>query len=500
MGKSSCGHLHFPNESAMKKRMKQQKRVFFLLILIVLAIGGGLYWGLALFHNPIVVDRVILITIDTLRADHLQAYGYIHETAPFFERMAKEGILFKNTVAPMSTTTPSHASLFTALYPLQHGVLKNGHLLSDDFLTMAEIFQEMGYKTAGIVSTVGHFKAGNLHQGFEYFNKPPKGTYSKEMGWYRGAKDTIDAAIEWLNTLSKNEKFFLWVHLFDPHTPLLPPKAHYEPLKALVERDTEQFYSFLVEQQRIEEDFFNKPAQMMIKITRYDAEIHYADAEIQRFYEHYQSKEWDTKNLWVITADHGEGLGNHNWGLHGKYIYNEQLRIPLLFYFSSGAGKGRVVEELVENVDIFPTVLELVKNETPLSSAIQGKSLLPLMFPQQNRTYSKEYAFSQRRIYDNKAPEKIIPEKTNYEDGEKYALQSKEYKYIYHTIRTDEFFDLRTDPYEINNLINSGSAEEQQLRTLLLEKIERLKEESASEQLLVDEETIEQLKSLGYTQ
>jgi arylsulfatase A-like enzyme len=443
------------------------------------------------------IDRFVLITIDTLRADHLGAYGYIQKTSPFFDQLAKRGILFKNHVASMSTTVPSHASLFTSQYPLQHRVLKNGHQLDNAFLTIAETFQEMGYYSAGIVSTVGHFKAGNLHQGFEYFDEPDEKSIF-EGGNYRRAEDTIQTAIEWLNTRDVNGKFFLWIHLFDPHKPLHPLEHHYNALLASSEHS--DLLTYWREQQQVVQDYFVNEEQMLQWITFYDAEIRYADHELQRLYQHYQQQGFDHKSLWIITSDHGEGVGNHRWWEHGKHIYNEQLRIPLLFYFSSEKGKNRTIETLGENIDIFPTLLELANNSDPVLNTLQGNSLLPLLFSQNVSTYVKTYAFSQRRLFDGPVPEEIIPEKTNYEAGETYALQSIQYKYIYRTHGVDEFFDLRKDPYETNNLIHKGEKEEKLFRQTLLQKIAELKQDTSTEYIHVDEEAIEQLKSLGYVQ
>jgi len=144
------------------------------------------------------IDRIILITVDTLRADHLGCYGYPRQTSPFIDKLARDGILFRRAFAHMATTVPSHASIFTSLYPIQHNVPNNRHRLDDSFLTMAEVFSTMGYQTAGFVST--HFfgtSSSNLSQGFDIFDAAIKKANKK--GRYRKAKSTVDAAIKWLN-------------------------------------------------------------------------------------------------------------------------------------------------------------------------------------------------------------------------------------------------------------------------------------------------------------
>lgn len=476
--------------------MTARKRKLILVCIFLVICSGGLVAFNILFQCEMTTDRIVVITIDSLRADHLGAYGYIRNTSPFFDQLAKSGILFKNHVASMATTVPSHASLFTSQYPLQHGVLKNGHKLGNEFLTMAEAFREMGYDTAGIVSTVGQFKEGNLHQGFNYFNEPEKLQIFK-VDQYRSAEDTIQVAIDWLNAKGRNDKFFLWIHLFDPHTPLHPPQQYYDSLLAS-SRSTD-LVTYWIEEQRVAEEYFSDQKQMIERITQYDAEIRYVDDELQRLFQYYKRQNFDRDSVWIITADHGQGVGNHRWWGHGKHIYNEQLRIPLLFYFSSGKGTNHTIDTLVEDIDIFPTLLGLSNNLSPILKTLQGVSLLPIVF-QDPSIDLKKYAFSQRRNFAGPVPQEILPEKTNYEEGETYSLQSTHYKYIHRTQGIDEFFDLRNDPYEMLNLINKGIEEEQSIRQALLQKIAELKQSSSNLSISVDEKAIEELKSLGYVQ
>jgi arylsulfatase A-like enzyme len=238
---------------------------------------------------------------------------------------------------------------------------------------------------------------------------------------------------------------------------------------------------------------------MFEKITKYDAEIRYADSELQRLFQYYQQRGFDNKSLWVITSDHGEGVGSHNYWGHGLNVYNEQLRVPLLFYSSQSHSRGQMVEQAVENVDILPTIIELTKGK-PCFDHEEGKSLVPLMYQDQPRTYGKTYAFSQRRIYNKIDPQVNNSKVKNYEAGEKYSLQSQGFKYIYRTAGPDEFYNLRTDPYEINNLINQGVDEEVRLRDALLSELAELSKSAHGASEIADKETIEHLKTLGYIQ
>ncbi|MHC4220645.1 MAG: sulfatase, partial [Planctomycetota bacterium] len=174
-------------------------------------------------------DRILLITLDTLRADHLSCYGYPRRTSPFIDSIAAEGVRFTRAFAPMATTVPSHASMLTGLYPLQHGVLKNGNRLSDDVGTLPEILASAGFETAGFVSTNRHFADGNLHQGFRHFDEPaPEGLELQ----YRCAEQTLDTARAWLAQTPPPPRLFLWIHLFDPHMPYVERQTHLDAATA----------------------------------------------------------------------------------------------------------------------------------------------------------------------------------------------------------------------------------------------------------------------------
>ena len=443
------------------------------------------------------IDRIIFVTIDTLRADHLGCYGYPRDTSPFLDELAEGGILFRNAVAHMSTTVPSHASMFTSLYPLQHNVLRNRTKLDDSLPTMAEALGTQGYRTAAFVSfwSFGP-SASNLSQGFETFDDDETTKSESKTQRYRTADRTIDAAIEWVDQRRPPDRFFLWVHLFDPHTPYLRRGAVLRKLKDRGETDS--LAEFLVGDHHVDLGIYGGDRKRMLEtMDLYDSEILFADTQLRRLYERLHEKELDSHTLWIVTADHGEGLGNHRWRGHGKHIYNEQIRIPLLFNFSSGARARSSVEETVEHVDLVPTVLELLGGEAFRDG--EGVSLVPLLSGARNTHHITKYAFTQRRPFDaDQRPARIVPQATQYEDGEKYSLQTDEYKYIYRTKGSDEFYDLKKDPYEVNNLIGSNTKAERTLRAEILARLRRLQQASGEVIEFVDEKALEQLRSLGY--
>ncbi len=468
----------------------RSRRLGWIAFPVILAAGWSC--GVLAPTRP-AVDRVILITIDTLRADHLSAYGYVRATSPFFDELAEQGVLFENTVAPIASTVPSHASLFTSLCPLQHGVLKNGHRLSRSHVTLAELFRDRGYLTAGVVSTLGQFGAGQLDQGFAYFDEPSEADVAHGIR-YRSAATVIERAIEWLETIHGQERFLLWIHLFDPHLPLRPPSDHYDLLRAAA--DGQGLESYWLETQHVDGDFFRDRDNMLHRITEYDAEIRYVDQELRRLFAYCEHRGIHDRCVWVITSDHGEGCGNHAWWGHGKHIYNEQLRIPLLFHFPSREDPGRRVEDLVATVDIGPTLLELAGDDPARLPERQGFSLQPLFH---SGRIPRTDVFSQRRVFEGPPPRGVPPEKANYETGAKYALQTLRHKYIHRTDGGDEFYDLIGDPYETENRIGTASAERDRMREALLDRVASLEASAPGETLRVDERTRRQLESLGYT-
>jgi len=493
-----------------------------VLVFVVIIISAGLIFIIAeqkkSKEEPI--DRIILVTIDTLRADHLGSYGYPRRTSPFIDTLSREGIQFQRAFSSMSLTAPSLASIFTSLYPLQHNVHTNDQKLNDLFLTLAELLSTMDYRTAAFVS-VPFLGSLNLHQGFDIFTIPnprsymnvtwPKISEKANAGEIKGLKgpvygnamETIYSAIKWVDNLQPTDRFFLWVHLYDPHTPYYPPASFLEIFTNESTQERESSIRFLLEEHHIDFDFYgNNTEEMLGTINRYDGEILFADTELKRLYKHLQRKGLDSHSLWIITSDHGEGLGNHRYLVHDRHIYNEQVRVPLIFRFSSGAFQGLSIDQVVEHVDILPTVMELIGGELRNQiKNIQGVSLVALFSENQEVLPIKDYAFSERIV-----PQGISLPK-DYEGGEeereKFALQNSEYKYIYKTKGTDEFFDLRKDPYELKNMVGSDTEEEKELRNLIILKVKQLRQDNidiAKPESVVDKETIEQLKALGYIQ
>jgi arylsulfatase A-like enzyme len=468
-------------------------------ILLVLVIAAAGLCGWLCFRSR--RQYIFLITIDTLRADHLGCYGYPRNTSPFIDSLARQGVLFEKAISQSATTCPSHASIFTGLYPSQHRVVGNGFVLDDSTTTLAEILQKQRFTTAAFTSTDRHFYRSHLHKGFTFYEEPQDTNLTYNLH-YRPAAQTIDHVALWLANFDRSKNLFLWIHLFDPHAPYRRPKSMYQELD--VKEQQESFQKYL-EKFRINLEIFqNDPQQAYEYITTYDAEIRYVDAELQRLFRLVDAKGMLKNSLWIITSDHGESLGQHNWLGHGTLLYQEDIHVPLIF-FSGGAAAlaPRRVDDLVENFDIFPTLLDLLRitPDKKVRQEIQAISLLPQILGDR-QAMKKDFAFSERTHFITRpiyAPGTPFW-RMSWEDGEKYVIQDQRWKYIYRTRFEDELYDLETDPKELTNLISIKQTIPAYARLLdktkkLIQQFQKYNQRKAR---LADKNTLERLRSLGY--
>jgi len=464
------------------------------------AIALVLLAGLALACGPgsqeVNVKRVVLVTLDTTRADHLSAYGYDIQTSPWFDRMAAEGVLFERAYAQSATTKPSHASLFTSLYPIQHGVQSNALMLEERFVTWAEVLADAGYQTAAFTSVAAPL-GGNVAQGFQQHDEPGE-EYSRAEGngsVYRPASATVDAAIDWLGREAEPDApMFLWVHVYDAHKPLLPPQPYRERIDEMVAaRGVDAHRAHLASQG------IPRGGGLYAQGLEYDAEILYADTELQRLFDFMAAEGLQEDTVWIIAGDHGQGLGSHDHFGHSVQIYNAQLHVPLVFWSSAGVlGPRRVDDAIVELTDVLPTVMDMLRlGQLQQVMPVQGATLWPYLrggAPQQRRLL----AYSERSRYGADRAHRL--EKSNYEPGSRYSYQDLDYKYLLFTEGPDEFYDLRADPYELVDLIDSEDHAEMRdlFRDRLAEAVANT--ESGASPGSVSQEAIEQLRALGYIQ
>lgn len=456
-------------------------------------------------------ERVILVTIDTLRRDHLQSYGYARETAPFFERLAHDGVLFQNAFAAVSLTAPSHATMLTGVPPRVHGVRKNGTKLPGDRPTLQTMFGAADYATAAFLSV--QFLKG-IAGGFEHVSADAP-----------EAHELIDGAIDWAHA-QRDKPFFLWVHIYEPHKwkaffATQPATSKIRARQAAIRRLQEparqaviastpkeagSFYDYLAQlhglpavapgapfelpwsglDSRGEEQGPGSREELIEFIDSYDGLIRYADDEVRRLYEALEAPGSHGRGLWILTADHGEGLGSHGYEGHGGRVYNEQLHVPLLFHASDHSLPQRTIDALVQHLDLVPTLAELNGFAwAPPNQEFFGRSLVPLLA-------GKEDGFAARFTY----AEQHSREDSGAQD-QLFAIQDRNGKLIRHLDGSEEFFQLRDDPLELAPR-SSEEARRVELRSRLDASLELYSRFASGEAQEVAPELADELQALGY--
>ncbi|HJT16476.1 MAG TPA: sulfatase-like hydrolase/transferase [Thermoanaerobaculia bacterium] len=384
-------------------------------------------------HKDLHNANVLIVTLDTTRADHIGAYGDAHAHTPALDALAKESVLFEECVTPTAYTLPSHSSIMTGLYPPAHGVRVNGEAaLPDSDTTLAERLASKGYRTGAFVSAFVLDGRWGISQGFQTYDDKFKLGPDQRLNLSRVRRpgnETVDAALQWLKEPSA-KPFFLWVHLYDAHAPYSPS---------------------------------------------YDGAISFADSQVARLLNSVDKNH----TIVVVVADHGEGLGEHGEDEHGYYIYDYAVHVPFILRIP-GVRPMRVTSQ-VRTIDIAPTVMQLVADETP--KEMQGLSLMPLI---DGKKEPLRYAYSES-----------VATKLQYGWAGLYGLRTNAFKFI--QAPRSELYDLKNDPHESANLLESDRRVAVQLRNELAHvRADSDRRAPRVEEANVDTETMRKLASLGY--
>jgi len=432
--------------------------------------------------EPEAPQRIFLVTIDTLRADHVEFLGYPAQTTPFLSRLAEESAVFTNAFSTASHTTPSHASLFTSLYPDQHGARANGQSFAPGVVTMASVLQKSGYRTAAF-SSVNFLE--RLRPGFEVFS-----AHQRTASIYRPANLTIEKATRWLSRQKPEDKLFVWLHLFDVHewenpSPIDRKRLSSYDVKSELSRA--QLLDYAREHHGLQPDEEATEELLLNALESYDRRILFVDSQLKQFFEEQRALDGAGESLWIFTSDHGEGLFSHGYKGHGLELYREQLHVPLLVFSSKGLGAGRRIENLARHIDLLPTLAELTCSPLPPS---QGLSLVPLLEGRAELDPART-AYAQRRP--------VVEEHKGWAQtpDELRTVYDLDYKYIFSSKEEDQFFDLRADPLEQSNLFEAPPSELERYQEVMgaYRRVFDSKEVTSSE---VSEETKAELRSLGY--
>jgi choline-sulfatase len=416
-----------------------------LAVVVGIAASGGCRRAAAPGASPGARPSVLLVTIDTLRADRVGCYGYPGASTPVLDALAARGARFATAVTHVPLTGPAHASILTGLTPLGHGFRENaGFALPETARTGAFDFRRAGYRTAAFVSAFPLDRRFGFDRGFEtYDDHLPKGNDPRRTPYVeRFADATTDAALRWLEAPGKDGPFFLWVHYYDPHAP-------YEPPRELAER---------------------------FRATPYDGEVAFADRELGRLLAALDARGALARTVVVAMSDHGEGLGEHGEGTHGLFLYDSTLRVPLIVA-GPGIAEGRVATTVARGIDVLPTILDLAG--IPGRPEIEGRSLRP--------------AIEGRDMGDAPLYAETIYPQREFGWAPLYAWRTATHKVI--EAPTPELYDLAKDPGETQNQAAHDPARFARLQEQLQAALARPVEAAAA---ATDPESAERLRALGY--
>ncbi|MEL7060570.1 MAG: sulfatase-like hydrolase/transferase [Acidobacteriota bacterium] len=407
--------------------------------------------------------NVVVVTFDTTRADHLSAYGHPGAHTPAVDRLAAEGVLFEQAVAPVPITLPSHSSLMTGKVPPGHGVRDNGiFVLPESQRTLAEILRDAGWRTGAAIAAFPLTEQFGIGQGFELFDDHVTGAQENVFGQRvlpkqdfffdeRSATQVNAAALPWLEAHA-DEPFFLWLHYFDPHHPHEPPR----------------------------------PYDQLFAHDLYLGEIAAADEAFGAVLDRLEQLGVEDRTLVVLTADHGEGRGEHNESTHSLLVYQSTLHVPLIVRLPGGPA-GRRVAERVGLVDVLPTVLDVLGLDLP--DDVHGESLVRHFAPQPTAPAGRD----RRLLY----AETLSP-RLSRQWGELRALYYDDFKYI-HGPRP-ELYDLGADPDELDDLVATQPTIAADLERRLADYLEQQATTAIDASVAIDDESLRRLQALGYLQ
>jgi arylsulfatase A-like enzyme len=395
--------------------------------------------------------NLIVIVVDTLRADHLGCYGYGRPTSPGLDRLAGESVLFENAYASSSWTAPSIASLFTSVHPSVHGVTTFAAALPDSLPTMAEVLQRQGFRNTGLSANFVHIiERKGFGRGFDSFAELRRPVTAGEEAEFAGfvaadAQTVTTRAIEAARA-SRDSRFFLYVHYMDPHSTYAPP----EPFRSRFARPYDGPFTGATNQLKsvMQGELAANDADLRRLVDLYDAEIAFTDAEIGRLLDELRRLDLLDNSVVAVLSDHGEEFGEHGGVFHGVTLYDEMTHVPLLVRLPGGRHGGTRVRPVVQIVDLGPTLLEAVGVEDDRRT--QGRSFAELLAARDTAT-SAAPAFSE--LHADEPVEAALRPRTH-----RTAITTRDWTWIGGKDATAELYDRRTDPQQQRNRVQNETA------------------------------------------
>ena len=480
------------NSGPWQRATRRRWRTAWLALLLVTAACGS--------AEPQRPTNVIVISVDTLRADHMSLHGYARPTTPRIDDFARRGVTFERARAPWPKTVPSMLSMFTSRPPHVTGVMfgSRGQYIQDDELLLAEIAKRQGLRTGALVSNGVLGAATNFGQGFDTYVE----TYKLIQGPVGFRADTVtDAAVAWLNGAESDEPFLLWLHYVDPHAVYDPPAEYaapyfsddlYDPTLLRLNED-QNFNSGVAGR------YWRRNGEQRERgwyVANYDGEIAYTDVQIGRFLDQLEARGLLSNSLVILTADHGESPGEHNYFFeHGWYPYNASGWIPFVVYWPDAPVPGLRVSYSVSLLHLVPTIVDLMGWSVDEDARFHGRSLAPVLRGESDRV--DDYVIVEagegglkkdeflRSIEDARWKLIRVPN-AEYQRG----MQGVEY----------ELYEVRSDPMETENVIDAHPDLANLMKQLLTERLAQAgpagdRPEQAPQ---YSEEEIKNLRSLGY--
>ena len=418
--------------------------------------------------------NLILIVVDTLRADYLSCYGNGFVKSPNIDKLASDGVLFENVISQSSWTLPSHATLMTSKYPIQHGALSYNNPLNESEITLAETLKKNGYITGAFISTTLVSSKFGFNQGFDTFNEDLDADYQRPVTKFHAK------SLQWIEKNYGN-KSFLWMHYFEPHYPYLQHEPYTSSYESFFNKGEKGNFDYTHEW--IKEKFNRKEAELNIKdLNRlkalYGGEVSYIDEFIGELINKIKKLGLYDRSLIVLTSDHGESLGEHHLIEHGESLYEPEIKVPLIIKFpfnNGGIEKGKRIKLRVQLIDIMPTVLSVLKIKP--QAMLYGSDLISSII--------NDRSFEDRACYSEVHNFKSLS-KGNWKLILSLPVRGK-----------PEFFNLKEDPSESENLFQMAFDRGESLKRELLKWIVTMNN-PIPKTVRIDNKTEEKLKSLGY--
>jgi arylsulfatase A-like enzyme len=500
------------------------RSILFLSTAILVVLGISLF----LKQEPLVVPpkfkpttapanrpNVLLIVMDTVRADHMSLYGYERDTTPNLRKFAGEASIYNRAIAAGDVTLSTHGSIFTGLHAREHGAhftlphFPRGRPLAENFETLAENLSKKGYATLGIAANVPFLSPYyGLNQGFLYYdNRVPVSFFGKVDSYYirqsirnvltifassseldktfRSALDINEEVFTCLNKLKKKQNpWFLFINYMDAHDPYLPPA----PFDTLYPGKLENFN--LITYRKIGKEIIKLERKLTVQeynhlLSQYDGAIIYMDFQIANLIEKLRELEFYNNTLIMITSDHGEVFGRRNLIYHGVSVYQDQVHIPLIIKYPN-IKEPHTVDKVVSTVDLMPTIINVLGYEIPTN--IPGKSLLKLKRRQQTAAFSESFPI-----------DRLVSLHPKFKRTEVAAFFGN-FKLIDSTAGKRELYDLSKDPNETKNLYSEDGGISKELETQLNHWLASTVPAGKESRLpaRLNSATLERLKSLGY--